>query len=401
MISVLIPSKTDEYLDALLASMEQHEPGSTQHVIVADNGLSMELRDRWQEVTFLPYTGPFVFAKAINLCAEAEAPSDHDLLILNDDTEMLTDHWYSVLCDVVSSAENTQLYGMLGLQIRGGVGNPEQVFRALRPGAIFDCKKTVCFVAVVVRRAVWNVVGPLDERFTGYGYDDDDYNKRVHLAGWKIGVVWTPVVTHGKPGLPHSGSYGKDPEWTQKYELNRRLFERKWSSAPEAEQGPRRRCLNIGCGDKPQASNDLDEWINLDAQLLSGVDVVRDITRGLPFMDATFDHVLMDNVLEHLSSADAIFAINEIDRVLKVGGTAEIIVPHASSQGAIQDPTHKSLWVPRSALYWNQTQSAYGGKFVGIVANLVPLPGADGVFVYGDMRTEAFIRFRVRKEALP
>lgn len=396
MISVLIPSKTDEYMDVLLTSMEQRQAGSTERVIVADNGLSMTLRDRWSGggIDFVPYDGAFVFAKAINLCASV-VPADYDLLVLNDDTEILTDNWLAAL-EGVLRAENTQPYGLLGLQIRGGVGNPEQVYRALRLGEIFDCKKVVCFVAVVVRWQAWGQVGPLDEQFTGYGYDDDDYNVRVRKAGWKIGVVWSPVVQHGKAGLPHSGSYGKDPNWTQLYELNRRLFERKWT-APEAERGQQRRCLNIGCGDKPLATNTLDAWVNLDMQGLPGVDVVRNITRGLPFADATFDHVLMDNVLEHLRSEDAIFAINEIDRVLKVGGTAEIIVPHAGSQGAIQDPTHKSLWVPRSVLYWSQQMTPFGGKFVGITANLVPSQDPE---VYGDMRTEAFIRFRVKKEPL-
>jgi ubiquinone/menaquinone biosynthesis C-methylase UbiE len=118
----------------------------------------------------------------------------------------------------------------------------------------------------------------------------------------------------------------------------------------------------------------------------------------LPFNDATFDHVFADNVLEHFTSEDVVFILNEIDRVLKIGGTAELIVPHAKSQGAHQDPTHKSYFVPRSVLYWNQVMSKYGGRFVGITANLAPLNPGD-VETYGDMEewTEVFIRFRLTK----
>lgn len=158
-----------------------------------------------------------------------------------------------------------------------------------------------------------------------------------------------------------------------------------------------RKCLQIGCGPKPRASTREETWINLDILPGPGVDVVRDLRRGLPFGNRTMDHVFADNVLEHLYPDDAIFALNEIDRVLKLGGTAEIIVPHAQSQAAIQDPTHRSLWVPRSALYWNQIQTPCGGTRVGITANMM----ATKIEVFGDMKTEAFVRFMLRKEPLP
>jgi len=155
-------------------------------------------------------------------------------------------------------------------------------------------------------------------------------------------------------------------------------------------------CLNIGCGDKPKGSSAEEKWINLDWKEGPGVDVVRDIRRGLPFSNNLFNFILLDNVLEHFSSKDAIFIINEIDRVLQVEGIAEIIVPHAKSQGAFQDPTHKSFWVPRSVIYWCQGRSRYGGKFVGITANLIELE----TNFYGNKETEEFIKFKVQKKSL-
>ena len=71
-------------------------------------------------------------------------------------------------------------------------------------------------------------------------------------------------------------------------------------------------------------------------------------------------------------------------------------MPHANSQGAWQDPTHKSAFVPRSVLYWSQKRTPYGGKFVGITANLVEIK----TVVTGKMETEAFVRFEVRKESV-
>jgi len=152
-------------------------------------------------------------------------------------------------------------------------------------------------------------------------------------------------------------------------------------------------CLNLGCGRKPIASTEVERWFNLDVRPLPGVDVVRDLRRGLPWFDSTFDHILCDNVLEHFDSDDVVFLLNEMDRVLLDGGTIDLIVPHFRSQGAVQDPTHKSFFCERSALYWNQTTTIHGGKAVGIGAHLY----AESIRTLGNFETEAFLRFALRK----
>lgn len=147
------------------------------------------------------------------------------------------------------------------------------------------------------------------------------------------------------------------------------------------------RRLNVGCGDRPR-----EGWINLDCQQRPGVDVVHDARQGLPFPDNSFDELLADNFLEHFVSEHVVLLINEFHRVLAPNGRCEIIVPHALSQGAYQDPTHKSFFVPRSAIYWSQTRSKYGGRFVGITADF----HEEKLEVYGDPKTEQFIRFVLR-----
>lgn len=393
----VIPSRTDAYLQACLNSLENSEPGSTHVVIVGDNGISAELKARWPQVQFVPIPPPFVFAKAINRMVAHGNPTA-DILVLNDDTEMLTPKWLTTIQHVLTLATH-QPYGMLSLQIEGGVGNEEQQARGLSPGDVVDCTKPVMFVAVVVPRAVWDAVGPLDERFVGYGFDDNDYSKRIADANFKGGVCGAATVKHGQDGMPHSSSYMKylgQAEWGRQYELNGRIFQSKHGLQALTP----RICLNLGCGDRPRKPEGPDAWLNLDIKPFDGVDIVRDLRRGLPFNDAMFDHILADNILEHFDPDDFVFVLNEIDRVLKVGGTVEIVVPHAFSQGAYQDPTHKMFIVPRSCFYWNQEMSKYGGKFVGITANLVPMKLDDDVQVYGNMQTEAFIRFRLTKKAV-
>jgi SAM-dependent methyltransferase len=110
--------------------------------------------------------------------------------------------------------------------------------------------------------------------------------------------------------------------------------------------------INIGCGGRLVPSSETFQWTHLDERALPGVDVVRDLRRGIPFNDSTFDELVADNVLEHFAGDDAIFLINEIHRVLKPGGLATIIVPHRDDPCAVLDPTHKSFYVAESSLYW-------------------------------------------------
>src|SRR5207245_9422533 len=116
-------------------------------------------------------------------------------------------------------------------------------------------------------------------------------------------------------------------------------------------------------------------------------DVVRDLARGLPFDDGTVSEILCDNVLEHVGPVeDFIFILNEFYRVLAPGGVATIIVPDGRSQAAWQDPTHVRAFVPRSALYWNQ--DLQWPRLYGITADFDVVTEE-----YGDMATEAFLRF--------
>ena len=140
--------------------------------------------------------------------------------------------------------------------------------------------------------------------------------------------------------------------------------------------------LNVGCGNQKMPG-----WLGIDRVRTEAADIVRDITRGLPFADSSVAEIYCDNVLEHIGpSDDFVFVLNEFYRVLNPGGVATIIVPDGRSQAAWQDPTHQRAFVPRSALYWNQ--DLQWPKLYGITADFdVELQE------YGDRETEAFLKF--------
>ena len=93
--------------------------------------------------------------------------------------------------------------------------------------------------------------------------------------------------------------------------------------------------LEIGCG---QFKKELkqEDTIYLDIRPFENIDIVRDIEKGLPFADETFEYIKAHHVMEHLK--DLIFVMNECWRVLKPGATLDIEVP--VGQNAWIDPTH-------------------------------------------------------------
>lgn len=107
--------------------------------------------------------------------------------------------------------------------------------------------------------------------------------------------------------------------------------------------------LNLGCGNEHK-----EGYINIDVRNLPSVDIVRDILRGLPFSDGVVDSIYSENFLEHLPQAEVIWAMNEMWRVLKSGGTAEHLVPIAGSEQHWQDPTHLSHWTRETLTYFEQ-----------------------------------------------
>lgn len=101
--------------------------------------------------------------------------------------------------------------------------------------------------------------------------------------------------------------------------------------------------LVVGCGLRPK-----EHAINLDKCLLPGVDVVHDLENiPYPFDDLTFDYIEAEDVLEHVDQFVEI--VNELGRILKVGGTLWVRGPHAGYPlQAWKDPTHKRLFVKES-----------------------------------------------------
>ena len=94
--------------------------------------------------------------------------------------------------------------------------------------------------------------------------------------------------------------------------------------------------LDVGCGEAKQSG-----FVGLDKRALEGVDIVHDVeVFPWPLPDECVVVAVCSHLVEHIKPWLFIDFMNELWRVMRVDGEAAISLPHGSSQGFLQDPTH-------------------------------------------------------------
>lgn len=235
-LSVVIPSKNAGNLTACVRAIQQ-TADDFYEIIVIDDGIEW-----WNvpqsiidDLSVIPGDSPFVFSGNVSLGMMMADP--RDVFLLNDDALLTTRAGLEHLRDqvLVERANGTE-YGIIAAACTN-VGNPNQwpggdpayLFAGwkARPG-ITPEPRMVCFTAVYISRSTINEVGLLDQRFVGYGFEDDDYCLRVRKAGLKIGIFDGCVVDHHT--LKSSYREGQPEENRERFMVNKALFETKWGA---------------------------------------------------------------------------------------------------------------------------------------------------------------------------
>ncbi len=126
------------------------------------------------------------------------------------------------------------------------------------------------------------------------------------------------------------------------------LKEMKARGEPKVD-GPRR--VSLGRGKKPGyvTIDKKSSFITPDSVYVSP-DIVRDVTRGLPFDTDSVHELEAHDFMEHIPQADVLFVMNEIHRVLEPGGIFDIVLPVGEDTHV--DPTHLSVWTRRTFEYF-------------------------------------------------
>ncbi|GAA5152546.1 BON domain-containing protein [Amycolatopsis dongchuanensis] len=92
--------------------------------------------------------------------------------------------------------------------------------------------------------------------------------------------------------------------------------------------------LDLGCGAQKQYPGNF----GVDLYPTPEVDVLADVSRALPFADASVDRVFLVHILEHL--IDFLPLVDEVHRILRPDGVAFVLSPWWQYVNAVADPTH-------------------------------------------------------------
>ena len=121
----------------------------------------------------------------------------------------------------------------------------------------------------------------------------------------------------------------------------------------------RRVCLSVGAGPNrglPRHYRDF-EAVTLDVDPDTRPDICADVRDLSALASESFDAVYMAHLLEHFERHELTVVMNEVERVLKLGGFVEIRVPHVQAvfeavvNGAdLDDPLYQSAMGPIDAL---------------------------------------------------
>lgn len=93
-------------------------------------------------------------------------------------------------------------------------------------GKLFTLR-TAAFFCVMLPRAVYEKVGPLDEAFGVGWFEDDDYCRRVEIEGWRVVCAEDVFIHHH-----HSATFDKlkHAEREALFAKNKAIYEEKWGA---------------------------------------------------------------------------------------------------------------------------------------------------------------------------
>ncbi|MBL0224303.1 MAG: methyltransferase domain-containing protein [Geobacteraceae bacterium] len=131
--------------------------------------------------------------------------------------------------------------------------------------------------------------------------------------------------------------------------------------------------LNLGCGNKRK-----EGFTGIDRYQCDAVDIICDVTTGIPFEDSSVVEVYMDNFIEHILDIPAL--MQEVVRISRPGARITIITPHFTSLSSWRDPTHVHHLSYFSFDHFTKpsTQHYVGGRMLRIICRKLSFSG--GIF---------------------
>jgi hypothetical protein len=199
--AVVVLNKYPQLARNLIRSIRENHTRMPRVIVIADGHDEMF----GENVLTRREDRSFVFARNANL--GIDCAGNKDVILANDDCEITEK---DSIFKLVSIAAKFPRLGILSPVIDGGVGNPLQKIGSsgwpqnagneICLGGTEADAMPVCFPFVFLSRAMITAIGPLDENFSGYGFDDNDLCIRARRAGWETAITRQVCVKHGSGG---------------------------------------------------------------------------------------------------------------------------------------------------------------------------------------------------------
>lgn len=217
---IVIPTNDETCLRACVDSIVRNEPFIHQEDDIMAVLDGVRVGAVYSNSVSVHGCNPFCFSRNINrgISALTELGDRYvgGVVLLNHDALLETPGGFSAM---TAWADQHPEYGIVSSAVRGACCNPAQEYTGFAP-RVEVTDATVAFVCVYIPHRTLDTIGLLDERFTGYGYEDDLYCTQVRAAGLKVGVYHGCAVEHGS--LP--SSFRTQPDCGEKMKYNHKLY---------------------------------------------------------------------------------------------------------------------------------------------------------------------------------
>ena len=230
-----------EYTRRCIESIRAHTHDIVYHLLVVDNGSSdgtLEWLRSQPEIRVIANERNLGFARGNNQ-GMAATPPDHDVLLLNNDTLIIQDHWLAHLSDV---AHSHPAYGIVGCTLlhangllqHAGTSMPTDSFWGYQIGGgeayigqypgVREVEG-ITGACMYIRHDVRALLGGFDEAYTSY-FEDTDYCLQAQQAGFKVVCTGSVQVVH----FENTSTRINNASWQALWDEGREVFVRKWKS---------------------------------------------------------------------------------------------------------------------------------------------------------------------------